>query len=211
MKIEKISEDKIRIILKREDFKDTSINIQEFLLITPKSQKLFLEILNKAKEKFNFETDGYKLLIETFFQGDDSYIFTITKFLNKNNITKNEQKKYLTVKRKQLNTISSSHIYQFNNFDDFCSLCDFFNKNNNIKLNNLFKSSILYFYNNTYYLKISEIKTSNKLIYFFYYSLLEFSDSINFTKNFEFKLQEHGKVIFKNNAINAGIKYFSYK
>ena len=50
MKIEKITENKIRIILKQEDFKDKSINIKELLLTTPESQHLFLEILNKAKK-----------------------------------------------------------------------------------------------------------------------------------------------------------------
>ena len=68
MKIEKITENKIRIILKQEDFKDKSIDIKELLLTTPESQHLFLEILNRAKKEVNFDTDGYKLLIEAFFQ-----------------------------------------------------------------------------------------------------------------------------------------------
>ena len=45
MKIEKLAENKIRIILKKEDFKDKTIDIKKLLLTTPESQDLFLEIL----------------------------------------------------------------------------------------------------------------------------------------------------------------------
>ena len=92
MKIEKITENKIRIILKQEDFKDKSIDIQKLLLTTPESQSLFLEILNRAKKEVNFDTDGHKLLIEAFFQNDDIFIFTITKYIEPNNIQKHKQK-----------------------------------------------------------------------------------------------------------------------
>ena len=54
MKIEKLTENKIRIILKTEDFKDKNIDIKKLLLTTPESQSLFLEILNKAKKRSRF-------------------------------------------------------------------------------------------------------------------------------------------------------------
>ena len=43
MKIEKLTENKIRIILKREDFKDKTIDINQLFLTTPESHQLFLE------------------------------------------------------------------------------------------------------------------------------------------------------------------------
>ena len=63
MKIEKLTENKIRIILKQEDFKNKTIDIQNLLLTEPETQSLFLEIFNKAKKEINFDTDGHKLLI----------------------------------------------------------------------------------------------------------------------------------------------------
>lgn len=211
MKIEKITENKIRIILRQEDFKDKSIDIQKLLLTPPESQSLFLEILNRAKKEVNFDTDGHKLLIEAYFQNNDSFIFTITKYLESNNTLIPKQKKYLTVKRRSLALNSSSYIYQFNNFEDFCEFCDCINKNSNINLKSIFKTSILYLYNNTYYLVIDGINTTHKSLNLFHSSLLEFSSFLTFTRNFKFKLKEHGKVIMKNNAISTGIKYFSYK
>lgn len=209
MKIEKITENKIRILIKQEDFKDKSIDLQKLLLSTPESHSLFLEILNKAKEEVNFNTEGHKLLIEAYLQNEDVFIFTITKYLepNTNDITK--PKKYLTVKRKSHTINSSSQIYSFNNFEEFCEFCNFINKKNNISLKSIFKTSILYLYNNTYYLVIDGININHKSLNTFHTSLLEFSNPLELSKNFKFKLKEHGKIIIKNNAINTGIKYFA--
>ena len=210
MKIEKITENKIRIILKKEDFKDKSINLQKFLN-TPESQSLFLEILNRAEREVDFDTDGHKLLIETYFQGNDICIFTITKYIESKLNVKNKPKKYLTVKRKSQSFNSSCLIYEFTEFEDFCNFCDFIYKNHNIKLKGLFKTSLLYIYNNTYYLIIDGINLSHKSLHSFYSSLLEFSNLLKYNKNFKFKLKEHGKILIRNNAISTGIKYFAYK
>ena len=66
MKIEKLTDNKIRVILKQKDFKNKNINIHSLLLSTPELQSLFLEILNQAKKEVNFDTDGHKLLLEVF-------------------------------------------------------------------------------------------------------------------------------------------------
>lgn len=211
MKIEKITENKIRIILKKEDFKDKSIDLQELILNTPESQNLFLEILDRAEKEVNFNTNGHKLLIETYFQGNDVCIFTITKYIEPSSNTKNKAKKYLTVKRKSQVFNSTSLIYQFNEFEDFCVFCDFINKNNTINLKGLFKTCILYNYNDAYYLVIDGINLSHKSLNLFFSSLLEFSSLLKYNKNFKFKLKEHGKIFIRNNAINTGIKYFTYK
>lgn len=211
MKIEKITENKIRIIVKKEDFKDKSIDLQDFILNSHESQNLFLEILDRAEKEVNFDTDGHKLLIETYFQGKDICIFTITKYLEKNDKTKNKSKKYLTIKGKLQTFNSPSRIYKFNEFEDFCEFCDFINKNNSIKLKNIFKTSILYNYNNAYYLVIDGLNSSDSSLNHFFASLLEFSDLFKCNKNFKFKLREHAKVVIKNNAIHTGIKYFTYK
>ena len=210
MKIEKLTENKIRIILKRDDFKDKKININQILLTTPESQKLFLEILNKAEKEINFDTTGHKLLIETFIENDDIFIFTITKYTDE--ITKNSHtKKVLTVRKKTQIFNTTSLIYEFNEFENFCEFCDFLHNNNHIMTQNLYKKAILYLYNQTYYLVIDGINLSNHYLLLFHSTLLEFSNSTKYTKNFKFKLREHGKVVIKKNAINTGIRYFSYK
>jgi negative regulator of genetic competence, sporulation and motility len=208
MKIEKLTENKIRIILKKEDFKDKSINLNQFLT-TPESQHLFLEILDKAEKETNFDTTGHKLLIEANIENDDIFIFTITKYIEKNLKQKTKQKKYLTTQKKHKSFSSSCLIYQFNEFDDFCNFCTSIYPNHNINLKGLFKNSTLYFYNYTYFLIIDGINLSNKSIVALLSNLLEFSTLSKYSKNFKSKLKEHGKLIIKHNAITTGIKYFT--
>ena len=211
MKIEKLTENKIRIILKRDDFKDKKININEILLTTPESQKLFLEILNKAEKEVDFDTTGHKLLIEAYSETSDIFIFTITKYLEKEITEKKNNKKILSIRKRTQIFNASALIYKFSDFESFCEFCDFIHNNHNINTQKLYKSSILYLYNNTYYLTIDGINLSNKSLLTFHSILLEFSSLTKYTKNFKFKLKEHGKIIIKNNAINTGIRYFAYK
>lgn len=211
MKIEKLTENKIRIILRKEDFKDKTINLQKLILNNSESSSLFLEILNKAEKEVDFNTNGHKLLIETYMQGEDMCVFTITKYIEDNINSTNTKKRHLIVKRKTQTLNNSSIISQFNEFEDFCNFCDFINKNHTINLKGLFKSCVLYNYNNSYYLIINGINLSHASLNSFYSSMSEFSSLLKYNRNFKFKLMEHGKVIIKNNAINTGIKYFTYK
>ena len=211
MKIEKITENKIRIILKKEDFKDKTIDLEKLILNTPDSHSLFLEILDRAEKEVNFNTNGHKLLIETYMQGEDICVFTITKYMEKNINTKNSSKKHLIVKRKTQVFNNTSIISKFNEFEDFCDFCDFINKNHTINLKGLFKNCLLYNYNNTYYLVIDGINPYHTSLNSFNSSLLEFSSLLKYNKNFKFKLREHAKIVIRNNAINTGIKYFTYK
>ena len=206
MKIEKLTDNKIRVILKQKDFKNKNINIHSLLLSTPELQSLFLEILNQAKKEVNFDTDGHKLLLEVFLQNDDIFVFTITKYIDYNATPHTSSKKYVTVKRKNCKLNSKLNIYEFKTFDDFCSFCD--SINNTINLRGLFKSSILYCYNNLYFLVINDFSTNNNAIHSIHAYLLEFAKFQSNDANFESKLIEHGKVIIKNNAIKTGIKYF---
>ena len=101
MKIEKLTENKIQIILKKTDFKDKEININQLLLTTTESQKLFLEILNRAEKELNFDTTGHKLLIDAIIENDDIFTFTITKYLEKELNKKNTSKKIIGLAKKK--------------------------------------------------------------------------------------------------------------
>lgn len=207
MKIEKLTDNKIRVILKQKDFKNKNINIHSLLLSTPELQSLFLEILNQAKKEVNFDTDGHKLLLEVFLQNDDIFVFTITKYIDHNAKQLIPSKKYVNVKKKDCNLNSKLNIYEFKTFDDFCSFCE--SINGSINLKGLFKSSILYLYNDSYFLVINDFSKTSHRIYSIHAYLLEFAKFSSNNSNFESKLIEHGKVVMKNNAIKTGIKYFA--
>ena len=63
MKIEKLTEDKIRVIM---DFKDIKLDKNDFFENMVDSQGIFIDILEKAEKEVDFHTEGCKLLIEAF-------------------------------------------------------------------------------------------------------------------------------------------------
>ena len=64
MQIEKLTENKIRIILNLEDLKEKNIDLHSFMSNSIESQDLFYDVLNKAEEEIGFITKNYKLMIE---------------------------------------------------------------------------------------------------------------------------------------------------
>ena len=142
-------------------------------------------------------------------ENDDIFTFTITKYLEKELNKKNTSKKIIGLAKKNKTFNASSLIYEFNCFEDFCDFCNYIHNAKNMNINGLYKHSILYLYNSTYYLSIDDLNFSDQQSIAFHSSLLEFSSLAKYTKNFKFKLKEHGKVIMKNNAIRTGIRYFS--
>ena len=190
MKIEKLTENKIRVILKDKDFKNISINFDEFLFSAPETESLFLEILNKAKEEVDFDTDGCKLLIEAYLESEDILMFTITKYIGNNKRKISTPKKFTNRKK------VSNYIYNFLSFDDFCDFCNFIYKHN-IKLKDLSKSTVLYFYNDTYYLIIEKLDSSLEGFKYLKGTLMEFSKPVSCNSAFQVKIQEHGKLIMK--------------
>lgn len=65
MQIEKITENKIRIILNIQDLQGKNIDLHTFMSNSIESQDLFYEMLNKAEKEVGFETKNYKLIIES--------------------------------------------------------------------------------------------------------------------------------------------------
>ena len=213
MKIEKITENKIRILLKSEDIHEKNIDLHTLMTKAVESQSFFLDILDKAEEEVGFNTDGYRLLIEAYSSPDEDFVFTITKYED-TNLHNDESsgpiatRKKAVPKKVRIDTKAKSLIYSFDEFEEFCQLCTYLNCSN-IKVKGIAKSISLHKYNEIYYLLVKEIneKYSKNKNWFSIFS--EFGKFVNFSTIFENKLQEHGNEIIKHNALNKGIKYFS--
>lgn len=64
LQIEKITDNKIRIILNIQDLKEKNIDLHTFMSNSIESQDLFYDMLDKAEKEVGFETKDYKLMIE---------------------------------------------------------------------------------------------------------------------------------------------------
>ena len=210
MKIEKLTENKIRVIVNASDLEIKNLDVHLLMCESLEEHNFFSYMLEKAKEEVGFNVDGCKLLIETFSSLDDILFFTITKYSRqdiKNNMS--FSKKRLTVKRKSLNFSKRQSIYQFQSFDEFCAFCECIDKKLNFDIKSFSKNISLYLYNDTYYLLVKNVNTSYEFLKVFYSVITEFAIPVHFSDSFEFKLIEHGKVIMKKNAVEIGIKYFA--
>ena len=215
MKIEKLTDNKIRIIMNIQDIENNTNDIHTFFDNIMNSQNLFLEILQKAEKEVDFHTEGCKLLIEAFSTLEDVVVFTITKYsatennyINTNNVLNNNSKRKLIVKRKTNTPSLKNAVYQFDNFDYFCDFCNSISKIENLSIDKLAKKIVLYNYQNKFFLIFKDINFKDKYIHKVFNILSEFSKFQNFSASFEYKLTEHGKTYVKNNAILKGIKYF---
>ena len=211
MKIEKLTDNKIRIIMHIEDIEKNTNDIHTFFDNIMNSQNLFLDILQKAEKEVDFHTEGCKLLIEAFSTLEDVIVFTITKYSSSENNsinTNNDSKRKLIVKRKTNTPSLKNAVYEFDNFDYFCDFCNSISKIENLDIDKLAKKIVLYNYQNKFFLIFKDINFKDKYIHKVFNILSEFSKFQNFSANFEYKLTEHGKAYIRNNAILKGIKYF---
>ena len=203
MRFEKLSNDKIRIILDLQDLEDNDIDYQSFMSNSSDSQKLFMEILDEAEEQMGFTTKDYKLMIEALATIDGDFIITVTRSLPDFDITSAYKKKTIKAKRKSNRLTTDTIIYEFNNSDDIFDFISLL-KNLNISVLNAFtKDFALYTYKDKCYLVMDNINKNFENIKTFLCALTEFGKSINNSNLFKSKLNEYGTLLVKNNFYKA--------
>lgn len=209
MKIEKLTDNKIRVILDIDDLAHKNINIDSLIQNSDFSQKLFKKMLNQAKKEVGFETEDSQVLIEAYISSEGYFIITFTKIANDlaKNISHSSSPKP-KAKRKNLNTSCKTAIYQFDKFDDYTNFCTYLDNLNFQNVRGFAKKISLYEFEQKYFLVFNEINIGHKNISFLYTSISEFGKLVSNSKNFESKLIEYGKTIFKNNALQNGIIFF---
>lgn len=203
MKIEKLTENKIKITLNIDDLDENNINLHSFMANSFETQDLFYTILDKAEKEVGFITDNYKLMIEALSSSDGNFILTITRLKQEST----SLKKKVNAKRKELKLKDDVFIYKFNTFDDFSEFSKFLKLEAPAILKKL-KKSELFLYNSNYYFIIKNLNLHINELKIMHYMFLEFSEYITNTKLFESKLNEYGKLIISENAMILANKYF---
>lgn len=206
MKIEKLTDNKIRIIINIDELSKENIDIHSLAQNTDKVHSLFQTILVEAEKQVGFKVQNCKLLVEAFSTSEGYVVFTLTKY--KNELSPENSPKKLKFKRKTYSNSYRNAIYKFNNFEEFCNFCTYCSSSKFFDLKDFAKNISLYEYKSLYYLVFSNINKDFKYANLFYTSISEFSNLVSSSLVFKSKLIEHGKVIFKGNAIKNGIKYF---
>ena len=114
MQIKKINNNKLKVILSSNDLNKKNVDIDSFLSNSIESQDLFFEILDLAEEKYDFNIENNKAIVETVSLDNNLFVLTITKL--KNDLT---------------TTYSNlSKLYYFENIDDFFNIYNYLNNYN---------------------------------------------------------------------------------
>ena len=205
MKIEKLTENKIRVIINTDELGENHINLHNIMTKAIETQDFFSLMLKKAEKEVDFHTEGCKLLIEAFSSLEDVLVFTITKYLPDSET----RKKKLVVKRKSFDKTSKLAVCQFENFEVFCEFCNSIKSLHKIEIAKLAKNTAIYSWKDSYYLVLRNINTTYPSINLFYSTISEFGKLLSYSEHFEFKLLEHGKVLIKKNAFDVGFSFFA--
>ena len=82
MRIEKLTENKIRIILNLDDLKENNIDLHSFMSSSIETQDLFFYMLDKAEKEIGFRTKDYKLMIEALAVPERKFCFNCNPFFS---------------------------------------------------------------------------------------------------------------------------------
>lgn len=209
MNIERVNENKIRVTFNLDDLNEKNIDFHSFMSNSIESQKLFLDMLDEAKNKVGFVTDDYKILIETAATDNGNFICNLTRIVpdcKKERFTR----PHVHTKKNNYLVNSNVSIYCFECFEYFISFCDFVT--NNIKNVNVFScNSKLFFYDSCYYLVINNVSANFDLLESFCACISEFASLVSNSNCFEHKLMEFGSLIIDNDAILTVSKFFVKK
>ena len=174
MKIEKLSNNKLKVIFSINELEKENIDYQAFMSGSTRCESIIANLLYIAKDELNFDTQNCNIEIETFEITHGNFVLTITRF--ENNIRRPK------VKRKQADLSNRSCIYEFDSLDNYYDFINFFKRNFSDLYNKFEKSSEFYQFSGKYILIVNSSKFLENEVKIFNTSITEFA---NFKSNSE--------------------------
>ena len=208
MKIERISDNMIKVTISLNDLEERNIDLGLLNYNSTAAQELLWDMMEQAEIECGFDMSDSQLIIEPVPDSNNGFVITITKIDEEGDfesiqkyIKSRLRKSDLKVKKKSRRVCSSLIIYSFKCIEDVCSFSN--------KLYPLYNGeSTLYKCRDTYYMVLtrSGITTGNTRI--FELMLNEYGTKVPNVNFIEGYLNEYGEKIIENNAIQVLKKYF---
>lgn len=197
MKIEKLNENKIKITFDIDDLAEKNIDLYSFMHNTPETQDLFWDLLNEAEKECGFNVDNSMIYVEATTSGGGNFTLIVTKTNEKpgNLNSALTKRKNIKLKRKikPFNTVSN--IFEFDSFEDICEFVKTIDTA-------LIKGNSLFSMNGKYYLKTDSMP---------FHNIIEYANICPSANILEAKLNEYGKTIIFENALQTVHQYFNKK
>ncbi|MBQ7108872.1 MAG: adaptor protein MecA [Clostridia bacterium] len=208
MKIERVDENKIKVLLDDIEAKEWNVTVKNISENTPEVQKMFWHAIRLAKDSVNFSVDGAKLFVETIPSCESGIGMLITRVCSdkelqravencayKGKIHRRDLRGETEIREKRRKC-----IYKFDSFDSVCagaaSLYDRYSG-----------MSALYKMDEEFYLCLvpdGAVSLCEAEII-----LPEFAEKYKSSQYVHGLLNEHGKVMIKENAVGILNMYFN--
>jgi len=208
MKIERVSENIIKVTISLNDLEERNIDLSTLNYNSPAAQELFWDMMEQAEIEFGFNVSDSQLIIEPIPDSDEGFIITITRiddegdFESIHKYIKNKFRKTdIRVKKKTRRVLSTILIYSFDNFDDLCSLCK--------KVQSLYLGeSSVYKCKSTYYMVLTRSNLTVSDTKMFEILLGEYGKKVQNVGFYEGYLNEYGERVVEGNAVEVLNSYF---
>lgn len=144
MKIEKLSNNKLKVVFSIRELEKENIDYQAFMSGSSRCKNIIANLLYIAKDELDFDTKDCNIEIETFEVTQGNFVLTITKF--------QKTVKKVKVRRRQGNLEKHSCIYEFSNLDNYNAFTFFLKTNFSDLYIKFEKYSEFYKFSNKYFL-----------------------------------------------------------
>ena len=127
MKIERLSENKIKIVIDAADIRSWNVDLKNFTDNTPEAQDMFWHALKQAERDVNFLVGKAQLMVETVPLADNGFVMLVSKLENERDVIEALERTGKRLKqtefkiRRRTRAHSLLRIFRF---EDFESLCD---------------------------------------------------------------------------------------
>ncbi len=214
MKIERISENQLKLTLTKDDLQERDIKLEDLITPSEKTQKLFRDIMEQALDEEDFiSSENTPLMVEAVPMGTEGIMIIVTKVNNKD--SKNpadllhQAQEMRRWKKKPLDTLEHSEeknsdilIYSFPALDDVIHV--------SLRLDGGFKGeSSVYKNDGKYFLVLmGDTYTAEESSAELELILKEYGQKHVSTPLAKYYLLEHGETIIAEKAVKALAKTF---
>lgn len=207
MRIEKISENKIKVLIDVDEAREWKVDIKSISSNTPEIQDMFRTAIKLAERDAEFYVDGAKLFVEAIPGKTDGFGMLITKVFSDGDLSRAiDNCSYKgKIKRTRLKAAPSAHsvigkrIFKFTDFENVCHAADAISRE-------FFGISTLYKFGDEYYMLL--IPQDRLSMLEIEKVMLEFSDRQEKTLISHGRLNELAEVMIKDNAVDVLAEYF---
>ncbi len=206
MRIEKVNENRIKVMIDGQEAEKLNLSFQNISQNTPEAQRLLRTAIRMAEENINFSVEGARLFVEAVRdEAWDGFGMMITRVLNDEELNQAIANcSYQgTLKRSKLKiqtgAIEEKQIFCFSDFENACMASE--------ELVNRYEGlSTLYKYQSKFYLCLAPNREEDakKVVSI----LLEFGERIENARYMQGRLNEYGELMISQNAIEVMREYF---